>query len=103
MRCPENYYRGNVMKMKSILNVWGVVSIFAMTILLGIVPANAQKTGRVSLKKSQIEAVNEPQTNPTSPIMADDFTYSVGSQLTSSGWNLTNSTTNPQTVTAGNL
>src|SRR5258708_467926 len=91
------------MKRKSIFGVLSVVSIFAVIALMGIIPANAQRTGRVSFKKSQIAAVDEPQTNPASPIMADDFTYPIGSQLGTDGWVAYSSTVSPQTVTAGNL
>src|SRR5438132_6229054 len=92
------------MKRKSILTMLGVVSIFALTALHGVIPANAQKTSRKSPKQNQGNTINAPQTNPSSPIMADDFTYSVGTLLTSAGWVITGtSVVNPQTVTTGNL
>jgi len=48
------------MKRKSILSVLGVVSMFSIAALVWVAPANAQKIGRVSLKRSQSPAINEP-------------------------------------------
>jgi hypothetical protein len=92
------------MKRKFNLGAFGVVSIFALTALYGVISANAQKTGRLNQIRNQGNAINQPQSNPTSPIMADDFTFSVGSLLTADGWAITGtSVVNPQTVTTGNL
>src|SRR5258708_6842264 len=94
------------MKRKSIFGVFGVVSIIAVIALVGILPVSAQRTRGVGQKKAQIAAVNDPQTNPSSPIMADDFTYPIGSLLSADGWSVTSpgaGGTTPPTISAGNL
>ena len=82
----------------------GVVSMFSIAALVWVAPANAQKIGRVSLKRSQSPAINEPETNQNSPIMVEEFGTPVGSLLSASGWGAhSGAGTNAQTVTAGNL